>query len=374
MTSLSVNYASTSPSTLVPGSTPNLIPFQPQHDNYICLNPSGLPAGTYHIEQIAEDSSNINANIEWALNLSTNDYWVRHCTAVSNGPTLPVWGAWLQVNGGGGGGGVISWTGDQGTTRTGLVSALPGDYNSDDIVNNSFVPGADVTAALQALANQSGVVSFNGRQGNVIPLTGDYTDANITNTSSVPGPHVFDALNNLLTDVNNKVTLGNAITAGDLLVANAAGDNYVPSVTSLGFPAHAAAIQAGQPSQVATTAGGAVLEAAADGPALTGSLVRASLGAAGTTNANFSCVLADAVLDANFGQHANIQSGHRVILPAGLPAATGSAGAYGFILETNGGGIPFFVNSSGQTRITLSPGPSATLALALDANGMLCLL
>lgn len=373
MTSLSVNYSSTSPSTVVPSATLDYIPFQPQHDNYIAVNPVGLPAGTYHIEQVAEDSTNINANIEWALNVATNDYWVRHCTAVSTNGSIPTWSAWTQVNGGGGGPSVTSWQGAAGAPRTGAVVAQNGDYTSTMVTNLSTVPGLDVTTALNNLQAQSGVVSFNGRQGAVVPVAGDYNTTQITNNSTVPGADATAALNSLQTQVNNKVTLGNAVAFGDMLVANAAGDSYVASTPSSAIVAHTAAFATGNTPQSTLTTNGAALEVNAGGGALNfgASLVRASLSAGGSIQDNFSAVLADVGSDPTFGAPPLAQSAIRVLI-ANAPPATGGPGSYSISVD-QGAGKLFFVNSQGQVKINLSGGVAAVGPLFLDANGMICI-
>lgn len=265
--------------------------------------------------------------------------------------------------------------------RVGPVVPALGDYTSTTVTNLSTVAGPDVTTALNNLKAQSGVTSFTGAQGftrtgPIVAQPGDYGTDNITNQSTVPGGTDTQALNNLLTDVNNKVTLGNAITAGDLLVATAAGDNYVPSVTTLGFPAHCSCIQVGQLGQIGETINGAVIEARADGAAPSSSLIRATLGPAGSTINNFCCIFADPSNYPNFGQTGVAQSGHRVILPIGLPPATGAgagAGAYAFVLDV-GNQKPFFVNAVGNVKIVPSGAAAATTALGLDANGMICII
>lgn len=51
---------------------------------------------------------------------------------------------------------VTSWTGQQGATRTGAVTAMDRDYRSDMIEGIGPVPGADVAEQLQYLFNNSG--------------------------------------------------------------------------------------------------------------------------------------------------------------------------------------------------------------------------
>jgi hypothetical protein len=144
MTSLGVNYSSSSASSRAPGTAVNFLPFTPQHDSFICLNPSGLPAGTYRIEQISEDIANPLANIEWALDLSSNAYFVRHCTAV--GPPA-TWGVWSQISSGVFPPGVISFN-----ARTGVVTSVTGDYNAGQVTN---VPTGNISAVnVQSALNQ----------------------------------------------------------------------------------------------------------------------------------------------------------------------------------------------------------------------------
>lgn len=136
MTSLSNNYASSPNNNSTGSNTVNITSTYPQHDYYLCVNPAGgLPAGTYHIEQLAQDPSNPLANIEWALDVNTSNYYVRRL--ISFNPN--VWSAWSQVNGGIGAG-VVSFNG-----RVGVVVGVTGDYTASQITNVPFgnVPAAD---------------------------------------------------------------------------------------------------------------------------------------------------------------------------------------------------------------------------------------
>lgn len=257
--------------------------------------------------------------------------------------------------------------------RVGPVVSAIGDYNSDEITNLSLVPGADVTDALNALQAQSGVVSFEGRQGVVTSANGDYTASEITNVpmGSIAALTVQAAIDELALE---KVSLGNATAAQDILVATAAGDNYAPSGTVL--PGRIGALTAGQSTGgVTQTTNGAVLEAQGSGAIPLNGLIHARMGADQSLTGNYSVMLADASANLLFGQAPGVaQSLVRAILPAGIPAATnGVDGAYVFSYD-NGAGKLFFVNSLGNVRIVLSGAGPATGALALDANGMITLL
>jgi hypothetical protein len=282
-------------------------------------------------------------------------------------------------SGGGGGGAVTSVFG-----RVGPVTAVSGDYDSTLIDNSSNILGGagSVTDALNNINTTltTGVVtSFIGRTGPVTAQANDYTTDQIQNTSAViggPHPSATDALNALQTQVTtnttaiaNKVTLGNALAQGDLLVATAAGDNYVPSATNLGFPAHMAAAEIGQIGTVALTGNQAVTEVIGDGPNIA-SNIRARLGPVGSGQNNYSAVLADVGASPAFGVGL-AQSGHRVLVSAAAPPGTGGNGAYAFMVD-DGASRCFFVNNLGHVRVTLSGGGPITGPLFLDGNGMLC--
>lgn len=83
--------------------------------------------------------------------------------------------------------------------RTGIVVALTGDYDSDQIDNVSSVSGASVSDALETLAASVGAVdSVFGRTGVVVAVAGDYDSDEVDNASGVTGATVSDALDYLL--------------------------------------------------------------------------------------------------------------------------------------------------------------------------------
>lgn len=126
-------------------------------------------------------------------------------------------------------GGVTSWNG-----RVGPVIPLPGDYNSTQITNLSTVAGADVTTALNNLKAQSGVTSFTGAQGStrtgpIVALSGDYGTDNITNQSTVPGGTDTQALNFLENQYNTATVQSFNGRFGPVIPA--AGDYNASQVT-----------------------------------------------------------------------------------------------------------------------------------------------
>lgn len=345
------------------------MPTSNQRDVRLVVNPVGIPAGTYLIWYDVADPNSILTQAQFALDMTTNAYWVRTPAALHN-----TWNAWTNIFGGGGGPGVSSWTGAQGTMRVGPVVAINGDYTASMVTNvpAGGITSTDVQAALNELDTKK-VSSWTGAQGTtqsggaVVATSGDYTAAMITNTpaGNITSTDVQAALNELDT---KKVTLGNAVAAQDILVATAPGDNYVPSQTLV--PGRIGALNAGQFGNATQTVNGAVIEAVGDGPTLASSLIRAILGAAGTTQNGFSAFFGDVLSDATFGQGAGVaQSVLRMIMPA-LPAAVGGDGAYAITLEV-GPAKPFFVNAVGQVELQLAPGPAVT-QLGLNAAGMVC--
>lgn len=145
MTSFVNNYASTS-STPTPSNTVNFIQNDPQDSVYRCLNPSGLPAGSYMIWQHNMNKSDPLGVVEFALDLVLGTYYSRH--ALSIGPPA-IWQAWIPI--GGGAIPVISWTGAQGATQFGpALVAAAGDYN-----------------AAMVTATPNGNLSLNGPIANV---------------------------------------------------------------------------------------------------------------------------------------------------------------------------------------------------------------
>jgi hypothetical protein len=72
---------------------------------------------------------------------------------------------------------------------------------SDDIENQSSVPGLTVTDALDALLVAAGVLSVFGRNGAVVAATGDYDSDQVDNVSSVAGASTSDALETLAADL-----------------------------------------------------------------------------------------------------------------------------------------------------------------------------
>ncbi len=268
-------------------------------------NPTGLPAGAYIVAEYVTNPQAADGAVMVATDVSGNQ-WSRRSVAFPS-----TWSAWQPLGGG----------------------AL-------------------------------GVTSFNGRVGAVVSVAGDYNTTLVTNVSTVPGATTTNALDNLQT---NKVTLGNAIAAQDILVATAAGDNYAPSQTIL--PGRIGAIQVGQLAGVTQTSNGSALEATGDGAIPLGSLIRGTKGATASVQANYSIILADANSDLAFGQAGNAQNCIRALLPAGLPAATGGNGAYAFSLDI-GATKPFFVNSDGN--VCVAPLATAIVsAVGVDINNML---
>jgi len=352
--------ATTTYDGIVPSTSNELVPNTLQAGHFstrTVINPVGLPAGSYLIATWITAPGQADGVVQDAVDVAGNEF-TRRSVAFPN--------VWSPFQPGGGGGGVTSWQGAVGAPRVGAVVAAIGDYTSTMVTNNSVVPGADVTAALNALSASSGVSSFNARVGAVLPVAGDYTSTDITNLSGVAGADVTAALNTL--DAN-KVSLGNATGAQDLLVATAAGDNYAPSGTTL--PGRIGALLAGQNGGVTQTPLGAVIEAVGDGAVPANGLIRASKGAAASVAPNYSVILADVSADPLFGQAGNAQSCIRATMPA-LPAATGLAGAYAFSLDVALGGKVFFVNALGNVHVTLAAGPAAS-ALGVNGAGLLCL-
>lgn len=102
--------------------------------------------------------------------------------------------------------------------RVGIVVAVAGDYDSDQVDNLSGVSGPSVSDALDALAAAivpAPVDSVFGRTGAVVAVAGDYDSDEVTNASGVTGATVSDALDALdagvrtLTIVPTLGTLGN---------------------------------------------------------------------------------------------------------------------------------------------------------------------
>lgn len=84
-------------------------------------------------------------------------------------------------------------------TRNGDVAPEVGDYTATEVLNDSGVPGATVGDALDNAASTpvavpAPVTSVHGRQGTVISADGDYGSDELTNDSAVPGVSVSDAL------------------------------------------------------------------------------------------------------------------------------------------------------------------------------------
>lgn len=125
------------------------IPTSNQRDIRVVTNPVGLPAAVYMIWYDVADPTNVISQAQFALNMASNAYWVRTPLALPNS-----WNAWTNIFGGGGAG-VASFTGMQGTTRSGAVIAINGDYNAAAITatpSNPEWPIADVNVQL-ALAD-----------------------------------------------------------------------------------------------------------------------------------------------------------------------------------------------------------------------------
>lgn len=84
--------------------------------------------------------------------------------------------------------------------RSGNVNSAVGDYDSDEVINQSGVAGSTVTEALDALdAEEAPVTSVHGRTGVVVAAASDYDASQVDNDSDVTGATVKDALNSLET-------------------------------------------------------------------------------------------------------------------------------------------------------------------------------
>jgi hypothetical protein len=129
--------------------------------------------------------------------------------------------------------------------RLGAVVAAAGDYDSDQVDNASGVAGATVSAALDALDAAivpAPVSSVFGRTGAVVPVSGDYTSDEVDNASTVPGTSISDALDNLAapiaagySGVTNVLVLGDA--AQYVPVSNGAANTLeVPPESSVNYP------------------------------------------------------------------------------------------------------------------------------------------
>lgn len=212
-------------------------------------------------------------------------------------------------------------------------------------------------AALAAAAGTPGP-----RIGVVTALPGDYmaSDIPITAIAGITGTNVQTALAETyaekvtLRDVAGAVGTG-AAQSGDILLAIAPGDQYVPSNNNGTRAGHIGAILGGiSTGATAQTTGGAVFEALGSGAIPLNGLYRAVMGADHNGTQNYSLYLGDAAANVGapgFGQEAGeAQSIYRAILPAGLPGATdGVAGAYAYSYD-NGAAKIFFVNSLGNVR------------------------
>lgn len=201
-------------------------------DRRVVVNPVGLAAGTYLIWSDIGDNSNILSQAQFALDMTSHSYFVRTPTALPNS-----WTAWTQISGPVFPPGVASWTGDQGSTRTGGVVAAAGDYTASMVTN---VPAGSISAVnvqdaineldgdIQALA--AGVVtSFEGRIGAVVSANGDYTASEITNVAAgnITAITAQGALDQIAIYCPAPMALANA--AG-LVVANGAGWTPLPSI------------------------------------------------------------------------------------------------------------------------------------------------
>lgn len=133
-----------------------------------------------------------------SLGLLANSSGIANASTVPGSTVTAALNALLALGGGGGGGGgsVTSVFG-----RTGVVTAVVGDYTSTTISNLSSVAGSTVTAALNtlqtAISGGVAVSSVFGRTGAIVAVSGDYTSNTIPNLSSVPGSSVTAALNNI---------------------------------------------------------------------------------------------------------------------------------------------------------------------------------
>jgi hypothetical protein len=193
MTSKSSNYSSNSVISLAPSGTVNNIPFPSQEDEYRTFLPyasnPGLTGGSTGINayvwQYASDIHDPLSNIEFALDINSLSYFVRRCLTI-NPPAQPTWTNWSPISGGGGPplASVVSWTGMQGTTRSGAVLAINGDYTASSITATptgvSWPPAdTNVQLALNDLYASLADPYANAEHINFTVPTGAWTSAAI---------------------------------------------------------------------------------------------------------------------------------------------------------------------------------------------------
>lgn len=112
-------------------------------DLRIVVNPVGLPADTYLIQNDIGDNTNILSQAQFALDMANLNYYVRVPTALPN-----VWTAWVLIGPGAAFTGVTSFNG-----RTGAVVSVAGDYTASQITNVPFglISAVDVQTAIDQL-------------------------------------------------------------------------------------------------------------------------------------------------------------------------------------------------------------------------------
>lgn len=296
----------------------DFIPTAREYQQRIVSNPAGLPSAIYKIWMDIGDPNDLRSISQFALNVTgAQDYWTRIPVGRPN-----LWGPWFQISGGGGGPGVTSWTGQQGTTRTGAVGAIVGDYNASMVTN---APAGGISALdVQAAINELDV---------------------------------------------EKISLGAANMATDILVALGPGDNYAPSGTIL--PGQIGALTIGQANGVTQTPDGFALSIKGNGVMPINGLASANMTGDPPNTPGYFCLEADYAASPNFGQGGNAQAGLLITARSGLPNATGAAGAYQIFAQRAGVGTPdFFVDANGHVGITPLV-TAAVNAISVDASNML---
>lgn len=227
------------------------------------------------------------------------------------------------------------------SVRPDPVQAAPNDYVASDI---GFVP----TATIAAVTTQAAIAELDLEKVTLRNAAG----------ARVQAP-------------------AGAVSAKDILVANAAGDNYIPS--TLVSPAQAGSFEVGPlalSGNTAQTVGGNLFEARGGTATVPLNSYFSALG--GTTHpttANFA-MFTSSVTDTVYGQTAAVpQYGYRSILPAGLVASVSdTTGAYFYVAQVGGSNTNLFaVNSAGNVKLTPTAGPQAA-NISRDANGYIALI
>jgi len=257
------------------------------------------------------------------------------------------------------GGPVTSYTGAQGTTRSGAVVALAG----------------DLTPAMVSPVAQTGGFLLNNAGG-------AGANANVQTALTV-----LDLDKVTLRDAAGAIGTG-AAQPGDIEVAIAPGDAYVPSNNTGARYGHIGAFNVGliTGASVSSSSDASIpgttlsaLDVFGQGATPQDNLISSTLGAAGSpTNAFALCRTDSRLPGAAFGEALPlplVQSNFRAVMSAAAPATTGAAppsGAFAFSVDQGAANFLFYVNAAGNVFWTPTAG-GAFPPVGQDGAGMLSL-